>query len=212
MKFKALTGSVLIGGLLSIAVMGLSGCVASANIDPHLTDSASNSRSSPQPSKTAKTPAAPVVKVGETIPPADVAAIQAKSADTGYYPYKLGDGSFVMTSNKQDASEVVKQDIGALAAPIAASLATVSGAGQAGRAARSAITSLALTKSAELGKRVIVVFPTQSQNVDESWTLVWATLSSENSSTGIAVGKKDATVAAANAWAQKYDGIVVVVG
>lgn len=209
MKFKALTGSVLIGGLLSIAVMGLSGCVASANIDPHLTDSASNSRSNPQPSKTAKTPAAPVVKVGETIPPADVAAIQAKSADTGYYPYKLADGSFIMTSNKEATPVAVTQDIARVAAPI------VTGYLKSGDTGPTSIATQAFARSkeVELGKRVILVFPGTNLTPSGQQESVWGTLSGSGR-TGITIGSKDSVVSAANQMAQSASDptVVIVIG
>ena len=189
--------------------MGLSGCVTSANIDPHLTDSASNSRSSPQPSKTAKTPAAPVVKVGETIPPADVPAIQAKSADTGYYPYKLADGSFVMTSNKEATPAAVTQDIVAAAAPITAAYMHPGDPS----ATTIATQALARSKETELGKKIILVFLGTDLTPSGAQRSVWATLSG-GGRTGITIGNKDSVIAAATQLAQAASDptVVIVIG
>ena len=117
----------------------------------------------PRPSETIK-PVITAVKAGEVIAPGDVAAIKAKSADTGNYPYAMSDGSFIMTNSKQDAPVVVKQDIAASVGPIAASLVTVAGSGQNGVATKVSIKALALPKGTELGKKVTVVYPTQTQS------------------------------------------------
>ena len=165
------------------------------------------SLSTPTPTATKAPAAAPAV--GSTITADQAAAISKTSADTGQYPYKLSDGSYVMTSNKEVTPIAVTQDIAAAAAPITAAYM------HPGDPSTTTIATQALaqTKETELGKKIILVFLGTDLTPSGVQRSVWATLSG-GGSTGITVGSKESVVAAANAWvtASADPAVVIVIG